>query len=210
MRGVDGERVGRRGHRDEARARTRRAARGQTRRAGVHRTAGDDDGVTARIFMGVEARTRKRSGPDRGRVLEDRRRDLGKHIVVDADVGDDDLAAESAARQQHMARLLAEEGDGERRFKRDAAHLARVARQTARHIDGDDGHALARRAFVETADQLARDAVDIAREAGAENRVDNEERALARFRRQRVNRDRTSATPLPPRRRVSASRSPSR
>ncbi len=79
------------------------------------------------------------------------------------------LAAQLAARQQQMARLQAEERDGQHRLRGIAAHRAGGAVQPARHIHRDHAPGGAQR--------VGDDAVHIARQAGAEHRVDHQVRA---------------------------------
>src|SRR5690606_32933386 len=86
----------------------------------------------------------------------------------DADIGEDDVAAAHAAGQEVMGRLQAEEGDGDVGADGDAALLAAGAVDAAGHVHGDDGDA----GGVDRRDDLLQPPLDLAVEAGAEQRVD--------------------------------------
>jgi hypothetical protein len=144
-------------------------ARAAARVAGHQRTAGDE-GVAAAVFMAIKPRPGKAVEPQGRRVLEGARADRGEDRRGDADIGDDRLAAQGPRRQQQMAGLLAEEGDGESAGWGDAAHGAAGAVDAARHVDGDDRQAARR----EAGDDVARQPVDRAAEAGPEQGVDHE------------------------------------
>ena len=58
----------------------------------------------------------------------------GQHGGGQADIGQQHLAAQLASRHQQVARLAPEEGDGQRRPRREAAHRARCAVEAGRHV----------------------------------------------------------------------------
>jgi len=81
-----------------------------------------------------------------------------------------------------MPWLLAKEGDGEDRRRRDAAHGSGRAVDAARHVDRDDGQP----ARDHPGDHIPGHAVDRAREAGAEQRVDDQAGVGRQVRRKRL------------------------
>ena len=112
------------------------------------------------------------------------RLDRVERAAGDADIGDDQHAAQRPPRQQQMPGLLAEEGDGERGTGGGAAHRAARAIEAARHVDGH-GRDGARR---DRLDHGFRGAVEWAREAGAEDRVDHQAGAVEKSGRERLDR----------------------
>ena len=72
------------------------------------------------------AGTGNRLEPERRLVFERPRRNLRDDVVANADIGDHDLAASLAARQQQMPRFLAREGNGDVGAKCRAENVAAV------------------------------------------------------------------------------------
>ncbi len=97
-------------------------------------------------------------------------RDRRQDARGDADIHQHDVAREHAPRQQQMAGLLAEEGHGHRRRRRCAAHRAAGAVEPARHVDGDDRQSACRHRL----DRRARGPLDSARQARAEDGIDDQ------------------------------------
>jgi len=88
------------------------------------------------------------------------------------------------ARQQHMARLAAEERHRLRRLHRDAHHRAGRAVDAARQVDGDHRNA----APIHRLDHDPRQPLDRTIEPGAKQRVDDDVAILQRVRRRRRHR----------------------
>ena len=82
------------------------------------------------------------------------------------------FSAERAPGLEQVAGLQTEEGDGGRRLDRDAARLAGGAVEPRRDVDRDHP-APAAGEGVDALDDRFRLAVDVARKARAENRVDD-------------------------------------
>ena len=99
-------------------------------------------------------------------------RDARERRFGDADVGEPDRPAEHAPRQQQMAGLEAEEGDARARLDRDAAHLAGLAVEAGGDVDRKHAPAGAGES-IDALDDRFRRAIDVAREAGAEQGVDH-------------------------------------
>ena len=172
MGGIDGDRVGRARQGDDAGARAQRGAGREPRGAGPMRRAAEDENRAAGVFVAFGVGVRQCSAPDGGRVDEGLRRDPRQRGIGNADVGKPDRAAERAARQQQVARLQAEEGDARARLDRDAANLA--ARAVDARGDVDCKHPPAGAGErIDALDDRFRLALDVAREASAEQGVDH-------------------------------------
>ena len=137
---------------------------GQPRRAG-HLPAGDDGQVAARVFMRLGAEFGR--PPEARRIAPGARRDRRQHAVRQADIGQQRLAAQHPPRQQQMAGLQPEEGHGQRRPRREAAHLPGAAIQPGGDIDRQDRHP-------HGAQRRGDRPIHVARQPGAEHRVDDE------------------------------------
>ena len=115
------------------------AKRRQPRRTGGARAAGKDADMAALVFVRIDGRHREiapaRASGMFSKVATASWRD---DRVADADVGEHDLAASLAPRQQQMAGFLAREGHGDVGAKCLAEDVAAVAGDTGRQIDGDD------------------------------------------------------------------------
>src|SRR5690242_19220541 len=112
-------------------------------------------------------------GQLRRAVLPELWRDRIQHLVRYADIGKYGLATILTPGHQHMAGLLAEEGDGERRAESIRPDLARCAVEPRRHVDRDDRHG-------HCPDQLHEIVAQALGEAGAEQRIDDETGAIER------------------------------
>ncbi len=110
--------------------------------------------------------------------------DLVEHRLGDADVGHANIAAQAAARIKEMARLAAEEGHGQTGTGRRPHHRARVAMNTARHIDGQTRRAC----FVDRVDHLPGDALNRPGKPGAEQSIDDNVRRIQQADPQRMHR----------------------
>ena len=113
--GIDGKRIPRRSHGDEAGAAAQRRHRGKPRRAGVGSAARHDDGMAAAVFVSGESGTGNWPRHKGGAFSN-----VGGLIAVeyserDADLGDRTWSAINAARQKQMPGFLAKEGDASRR-----------------------------------------------------------------------------------------------
>ncbi len=98
--GIDGERIPRRGQRDQPGTGPQRAARRHPRRAGRSKVARNDDGMATRVFLTVDLRHRKGLAPELRHVLKSLRLNFPEHAGIDPDIGDTDAAAMDPARQQ--------------------------------------------------------------------------------------------------------------
>ncbi len=143
--------------------------------------------------------------PERGIVFPGVDAEAVEHGGRRADVRDDGGAAQIAPRQQKMARFLAREGHGEIGLNR-AERFAGVAHDAARHIDGDDREA-PRSGGCEYRVHVGHQR---AAEPGAEQRIDDELRAVENARVQRLDRRRASARHGAARRRAIAATAPAR
>ncbi len=85
--------------------------------------------------MGLDVGPGEPRRPQARSILEQ----LGAHRIGQADVDHRDIAAEAAARLQHMRRLLAMEGNGQGAARRIAPGRREVAGQARRQVDRDDG-----------------------------------------------------------------------
>ena len=79
---------------DQASADPQRRTRRQPRRAGAVGSAGDDERRAARVFVGGGVEPRQSVAPDRRRVDERLRRDHRQRALGEADVGEDEPAAQ--------------------------------------------------------------------------------------------------------------------
>ena len=110
---------------------------GKARCAGVELCAGDNDGMAAFVFVGggIEA------GENGFGVFPELGFHFGENGFRDADVSDNNFAAEHAAGQQEVGGFLAEKSDGEIGFDAGAARVSRQAIKAGGNINGDDGNA---------------------------------------------------------------------
>ena len=122
--------------------------------------------------MAFGAHVRERLAPDGGRVDEGLGRDARERRFGDADVGEPDRPAEHAPWQQQVAGLQAEEGDARARLDRDAANLAACPVDAGGDVDRDHAPAGAGESF-DALDDRFRNALDVAREPGPEQSVDD-------------------------------------
>ena len=151
----------------------RSAARAASRAAPVRCAAPLRTRTAPRAYLWLSAPgVRERPAPDGGRVDEGLRRDARERRFGNADVGEPDRPAEHAPRQQQVARFEAEEGDARARLDRDAANLAGLAVETGGNVDRDHAPAGAGES-IDALDDRFRDALDVAREPGAEQSVDD-------------------------------------
>ena len=183
-RGIDRQRIARRGQRDEAGARPQRAAGRKPRRTGRGNVAGNDHGMAARVFVPVGPRHRKRRMPGARHILERLRPDLGQHTFIDADIGNADAAAMNSPRQQKMRRLAPEKRDGLGGTHRHAHYRTRGPVDAARQIDGQHRCAVG----VDRLDHLMRLALHGPVEARAEQRIDDQRGLSDRLRVERQHR----------------------
>ena len=114
------------------------------------------------------------------------------NFIRDANLGDDDLAAEVATRHQKMTRLLAEERHRPPSLNDRPIALPRRAVEPARNIDGDHRDS----AGVHRFNEFGRFAIERTRKSGAEERVDHDIHALQRIGRCRANGQRPAARHL--------------
>ena len=89
--------------------------------------------------------------------------------VFDRDRRNANAAAKRATGEKQVSRLLGDERDGRRRGYRRTAHEACVRVNARRYVECDDWRGIG----VGGLDHRTRDAVDIARQADAEDCVDN-------------------------------------
>ncbi len=130
--------------------------------------------MAARIFVPFDLRQRQRRAPELRHVDEGGDVEPVKRRGADANMRASERAAVKAARQQQMASLHPKEGDGRVRLDRGAAHGAGGAVDAARNVDADDILAACAPPTVEALNQRAGVGVEIAREPGAEQGVDDE------------------------------------
>ena len=112
VRGVDGDRVGRARHSDDAGARAQRRAGREPGGAGAMPGARQNENRAARIFVARCVRARQRFAPDGRRIDEGLRRDGGKRGFGNANIGEPDRAAQRTPGQQADDRA-----SGERRSR---------------------------------------------------------------------------------------------
>ncbi len=128
LRGVDAERLRRRGDGDEARSDPQGRPGGEPRRAGPRRAAGSDQGVAALVFVGREPGPRQRSAPESGPVREgpvaEPAQNVSGAMPMSATV---DRPAMDAPGNRSMARLAGREGDRPRRPDRAAPRTSPVS-----------------------------------------------------------------------------------
>ncbi len=124
--------------------------------------------MAARIFVRIGLG--RRHVPKLRQVHEAARRHLLQNGPGHADIGEHDLAAPHAARQQEMPGLQPEERDRQFGLGRISAYRAGRAVEPARHIDRHHAPGGTQR--------VGDDAVHIARKARAEHGIDHQRRAL--------------------------------
>ncbi len=151
--------------------------RRHARRAGLVRSARQDERRAASIFVGGRGQTRQALFPKDGTVHERARRNAREHAGRNADVSQSDRAAERTARLEEMAGLQPEKGDGRRRLHRDAADLARRPVEAGGDIDSEHPAALLGEG-VDPLNERSSFPVEIAGESGAEEAVDHAVRSL--------------------------------
>jgi hypothetical protein len=171
--GVAGDGVERAGDGRQPRADAQRRARRQPRRAGAVGRAGDDERRAARIFVGGGVEPRRRGAPDRRRVDEGLGRDRGERGLAEADVGEDETAAQRAPGQQQMPRLEAEKVTLALAWTAPPRTLP-VAPSTPEGVSTLRTGRPERATALIASTQAERRAVDVARQAGAVQRVDDE------------------------------------
>ena len=151
--------------RDHARPGAARGGAGEAGRTG--QLAAQHGDVPGAVFMpGGIAVGQSEQG---GGVLPGLRIDPLKHAFRHADLAEQKFAAQVPARVEQMPGLLAEEGDSKLRLRRVAAHRARCAVHARGHVHRDDA--------LRRAQQIGDLGRDIARQPGAEHRVDHQLRA---------------------------------
>ncbi len=94
--------------------------------------------MAAPVFMPVCGRRRDGRAPQRRRVEKSARRDMVEDILLDADPREADLSAGQPARQQQMAGLQAEKGDGFARLDALRADRAIGPVKAGGHVHRDD------------------------------------------------------------------------
>src|SRR5690606_21040093 len=134
----------------------------------VHRT-GNDDYMTAVIFVPLAPRTRKLFFPEFGFVRERHGVQALHGRVGNSNVGHSHSSTIVAARRQQMPRLAATECYGLGRLYGSAANLSSPSVNSARQVHSDRRLA----AGIDCLDSRACLAVEIAREPRAEQRVDD-------------------------------------
>src|SRR4029078_5106063 len=132
--------------------------------------------MTARVFVPLQSRLRKRRAPELRAICECLRFDRPENIVGNSDVTDLDRAAMQPAWQQKVARLAPKERYGAGRVDRGPHDCAARSIYPAWQVNGDDGDALA----VHRADHRPGQSVDIAIETCPKQRV-NDEIATGKF-----------------------------
>ena len=192
---MTGDRVRRRSDADQPCADAQRGARRQPCRAcGVHGTA-DHQAMATGIF--VRAPARPGIGPASRSVLEQSH--TGHRVSRNADIRHNDLAAQIASRQQQMRRFLAEEGDGQPRLDRTPT-VVRARRQDLPLSPatplGTSMATIGTPLQFAATHHVARRAVQRARQARAEQRIDDQLRAVQRVGRQGQARAAPVAPPL--------------
>ena len=96
--------------------------------------------MTARVFMISSARPRKIPQPQHRCIRIRSRLDGIQHVFRNTDIGDNDLSRARPARHQQVRGLSAEKSDGQGRCHIAPKNHARIAMDTAGHVDGDARH----------------------------------------------------------------------
>ena len=164
--------VGKPGDRHHSGAGPRCRPRRQDRGAG--HLSGDNQNVPAGIFVVVGRCRPQDVPPKRRRINRALGSDCVQHGFGNTDIANRQRAAFRRCREQIMSRFGAEEGDGKLRRNDRSQARTRVAVHAARHVDSDHRHAGSLRPRCGGDRQLRRPTVDRPREAGAEQRVDNQ------------------------------------
>ena len=138
--------------------------------------------MSARVFVALRPRNGQR--PQVRTVLEGGGADTVQHRLRNADIGNLDLAAMEPPRQQQMARLLAEEGDRERRAGRMGQHRAAVSGNATRQVNRHQ------RQILHRFQHLPRRARDRPFQPGPEQGVDDESGIAQRRGTERLDRSR--------------------
>ena len=173
-RGMDAKRRARSCDRHQPRACTKRAARGKTRGTRLREPAGEDHGMTARIFISFDAWNGECLPPQSRTIGEGFGRDRRQDMFRDSDIRDDSAAAMDAARQQQVPRLAAKKCDGACGDYSGATDSPAGAVDAGGNIHGEDWPFRSPRPFIDTQDQSLGLPIEIAAKARAEERVDRE------------------------------------
>src|SRR4029077_5315256 len=99
--------------------------------------------MTARVFVRLQSRLRKRRAPELRAIGECLRFDRPENIVGNSDVTDLDRTAMQPARQQQVARLAPKKSYGAGRVDRGPHDGAALSIYPAWQVNGDDRHTLA-------------------------------------------------------------------
>src|SRR5580693_7167557 len=124
--------------------------------------------MTSIIFVSIYAGDRKAFCPELRDVEEGLRLHPAKHVFADPDIGEVNLAAMQAARQQQMAGLAAKEGYCFAGSDRGTLDFSACSIDAARQIHGVD---LCRRR-IDRLDHATCEALNGPVEAGAKQRID--------------------------------------
>ena len=160
--------------RHQPRACAKRAARGKTCGTRLREPAGEDHGMTARIFMSFDAWNGECLPPQSRTIGEGFGRDRRQDMFRDSDIRYDSAAAMDAARQQQVPRLAAKKCDGACGDYSGATDLPAGAVDAGGNIHGEDWPFGSPRPFIDTQDQSLSLPIEIAAKARAEERVDRE------------------------------------
>ena len=183
-KGIDRQCLGPTGQGHQTGPNAQGGAGGQAGGAG-HGGPAQHQGVPETVLVIVQRPTRKARQPKLWIVFRRVRGDFLEDLLRNADVGDDDLAAQQAPRQKQVSGLLPKKSDGKRRRRRDGAlrraqDHAPIAREAARHVDGDQRQPTPG----DFPQQIAGGAVHGPSEPGAEKRIDDQRGALEQRRRE--------------------------
>ena len=132
--------------------------------------------MAAIVFVAVDPRIRHLRLPKRRQIVEGARPDGAETRDIIADVADRHRPAKQPSRQEEVPGLAAEEGHGLPGDDGAGEDRAGAAVDAARQIDREDRRA----AFIGAVHDEAGGPVDRPVETGAEQRVDDEVRALAK------------------------------
>ena len=153
---------------------TRSAARAASRAAPVRWAGPETTSAAPRVYLWAKASSRGAASRQIAGALTKALGAIAASArLAEADVGEDETAAQRASRQQQVARLEAEERDAGARLDRRAAHPSGRAVDAGGRVDAEHRPARAREG-VDRLDAAERRAVDVARQAGAVQRVDDE------------------------------------
>ena len=149
----------------------RSAARAASRAAPVRVAPPEATRVWPRSYLCDESPGLRQSPQPECRVVGKQVSALGRqNLPADADIRHLDLAAMRPPRHQQVAGLSRREGHGAGGLDGNAPHRSRIAVDAGGKIDGENRQARS----VHPVDDVPRRAVEIAGEAGAEERIDDQ------------------------------------